>query len=76
MTVDDTARIAIVFKKLNEAKLRLNEAAKIYEHLLDNNSTPLDYGSMIKRNNGPLPEKAPVCEYIQAPSGECERCGD
>ena len=42
VTVDDTARIAIVLKKLDEAKNRLYEATKIYEHILDDRSTPLD----------------------------------
>ncbi len=44
MTVSEDARIAIVFKKLDEARLRLSEAASIYEHLLDDRSTPLDVG--------------------------------
>jgi hypothetical protein len=44
MTVDNTARIAIVLKKLDEARNRLYEATKIYEHILDEKSTPLEYG--------------------------------
>jgi len=48
MTVDDTARIAIVLKKLDEAKNRLYEATKIYEHMLDDRSTPLEYACKIK----------------------------
>lgn len=67
MTVDDTARIAIVLKKLDEARNRLYEATKIYEHMLDEKSTPLEYG-MIHRNNGPLPK---VCK-IKEP----EQCDD
>jgi hypothetical protein len=45
MTVEDTARIAIVLKKLDEARLRLFEATKIYEHVLEGNSEPIHYGT-------------------------------
>lgn len=45
MTVDDTARIAIVLKKLNEAQNRLYEATKIYQHILDDKCDTFTYES-------------------------------
>jgi hypothetical protein len=50
MTVDNTARIAIVLKKLNEAHNRLYEATKIYEHILDEKATPIEYGERTDRS--------------------------
>lgn len=54
MVVSQDARIAIVLKKLDEAKNRLYEATKIYEHMLEDRTIPIDFrgdASMIQRDN-------------------------
>ena len=54
MTVTTDARIAIVLKKLGEAQNRLYEATKIYEHMLEDRSMPIDFrgnAANVKRDN-------------------------